>query len=72
MVMDVFGKKPRSECGEYFRASVWHWRPIHKKLCELCSDIFSDRQLRRLGNNDGESLDTQEDCNIVARRFAVY
>lgn len=67
--MDVFGKKPRSECGEYFRASIWSWRPIHDKLCELFSDIFTDKQLTLLSGNDGEGLDTQEDCNVVARRF---
>jgi hypothetical protein len=28
MGMDVYGKKPQNETGEYFRRNVWGWRPL--------------------------------------------
>ena len=34
MGMDVYGNKPRCSKGEYFRASVWSWRPIHGLIVE--------------------------------------
>ena len=29
MGMDVIGRKPKNKTGEYFRANVWSYRPIH-------------------------------------------
>jgi hypothetical protein len=28
MGMDVYGKEPKSDKGEYFRNNVWWWRPL--------------------------------------------
>jgi hypothetical protein len=32
MGMDVVGRNPRTEAGEYFRANVWSWGPIHNLI----------------------------------------
>ena len=34
MGMDVYGRAPTSESGEYFRANVWSWHPIWN-YCEV-------------------------------------
>lgn len=54
MGMDIFGNKPSSEAGVYFRASVWSWRPIaeyvttrHPALTKGC---------RHWHSNDGDGL----------------
>ncbi|QOR55575.1 MAG: hypothetical protein UMS36scaffold28_65 [Phage 59_13] len=31
MGMDVYGVKPKSKQGEYFRNNVWSWRPLWRK-----------------------------------------
>jgi hypothetical protein len=33
MGVDISGKKPKTEVGDYFAANWWGWRPIHA-LCE--------------------------------------
>lgn len=34
MGMDVYGRKPKNEKGEYFRNNVWYWHPLWN-YCEL-------------------------------------
>lgn len=43
MGMDVYGKKPKNEQGEYFRANVWYWHrlwdcleELHPTICGRC------------------------------------
>ncbi len=67
MGMDVYGKKPADKAGEYFRASIWSWRPIHQ-LCE----VVTGRLLESWGFNDGAGFDTQEECNDLAERLERY
>src|ERR1700691_2024851 len=70
--MGVSGRKPRSEAGEYFRANVWSWHPIHALIVELCSDLLDEKMLRKLGFNDGAGPTDQETCTEMARRFEVW
>lgn len=35
MGMDVYGKKPKSKDGEYFRNNVWWWRPLWDYCCKI-------------------------------------
>ncbi len=67
MGMDVFGKNPTSKDGEYFRANVWSWRPIH----QLCETVLK-KQLPGWAFNDGEGLETQEECNQLADALEKY
>ena len=43
MGMDVYGIKPKTEAGEYFRSNVWYWHPLwdcletlHPAICGRC------------------------------------
>lgn len=54
MGMDVFGKEPITETGEYFRNNVWWWRGLWdycvKVAPELCDNVSGQ-------TNDGDGLD---------------
>ena len=55
MGMDVYGVAPTSEAGEYFRNSVWSWRPLWDFVSESC-DLDEDVELS--GHfNDGMQID---------------
>jgi len=69
MGMDVHGKNPESKAGEYFRASVWSWHPIHDLICRLCSDLLNEDTLEQLGYNEGAGPDDAETCKEMASRF---
>jgi hypothetical protein len=53
MGMDVSGRNPRSEVGEYFRNNVWWWHPLwsycQQVAPELCSAVAGH-------SNDGDGL----------------
>lgn len=56
MGMDVYGVAPTSDKGEYFRASIWAWCPIHQLICEVSDaegSIFTKDELRSMAHNDG-------------------
>lgn len=58
MGMDVIGKKPTSERGEYFRNNVWWWRPLWD-FCTHVGDGLIDEGLAEKGHfNDGAGLDS--------------
>lgn len=61
MGMDVFGRKPTTKEGEYFRANIWSWRPIHA----LCETVLK-RKLSGWEFNQGEGFETQEECTTLA------
>lgn len=42
MGMDVFGKNPTTDKGEYFRNNVWWWRPLWQYCCEVGAEVISD------------------------------
>lgn len=67
MGMDVYGKKPTSKEGEYFRANVWSWRPIHH-LCE----VVLKRTLPGWEFNQGEGFDSQAECDQLAGALEKY
>ena len=51
MGMDVYGRKPRSAEGEYFRANIWSWRPIHELIEQ--SNVLPQKMVEEMGFNDG-------------------
>jgi hypothetical protein len=66
MGMDVYGRKPKNGDGEYFRANVWGWRPIHA-LCVHAIDKFQlGFNTDYLGSNDGRGLRSQGQCDKLA------
>lgn len=73
--MDVHGKDPINKTGEYFRASVWSWRPIAEIILAVNEKYklgFPDEFLRSIHYNNGAGLLTQEDCNTLANFMEVY
>ena len=55
MGMDVFGKAPATEDGEYFRRSVWGWRPLADFVCSLYPELTEACTYWQ--SNDGDGLD---------------
>src|SRR5262249_53569595 len=64
MGMDVYGKDPRSEKGNYFRNTVWYWHPladyvrmVAPSITSRCSDWHS---------NDGDGLSGEDSVALAA------
>ena len=72
MGMDVSGRNPSSASGEYFRANVWAWRPIHALIIELSSDLLDHETLAKMALNDGAGPEEQETCTEMANRFGCW
>lgn len=64
MGMDVYGKNPTSEKGEYFRNNVWYWRPLWQYCVavapELCETVDGD-------TNGGDGLDEAGALELAKR-----
>ena len=65
MGMDVFGNNPTSEEGEYFRRSVWSWRPLAELVTELCPEETAACEAWQ--SNDGDGLDEAGAKKLAAR-----
>jgi len=57
MGMDVYGKNPTSEKGEYFRNNVWWWRPLWNYCCLVDPEL--DQKVPYGHSNDGDGLDSE-------------
>jgi len=62
MGMDVYGKSPRSEVGEYFRRAVWGWHP----LAEFCQQFEISNGCNYWHSNDGDGLDDEDASRLAA------
>lgn len=69
MGMDVFGKAPRSEKGEYFRNNVWWWHPLWSYCEEVVPDIAG--QVEYGHSNDGDGLDAEAAVELAQRLQAA-
>lgn len=58
MGMDVYGKAPASETGEYFRASIWSWRPIHELIEK--TNVLPPKMVEDMSFNDGAGPDAEQ------------
>ena len=54
MGMDVYGKAPVDETGEYFRNNVWWWRPLWNYCNEVAPELVS--KVENGHTNDGDGL----------------
>jgi len=57
MGMDVYGKQPTNETGEYFRRSVWGWHPLWDLLTALVPGL--GEKVSKGHYNDGDGLDAE-------------
>lgn len=69
MGMDVVGRKAATAVGEYFRASVWCWRPLHELLAKLCGDLLTEDVLSGMEMNEGAGPDNSEICKQISARL---
>lgn len=72
MGMDIYGRNPKNETGEYFRANIWSWRVIH----DLCNKAIAEHRLPLKtdgwGFNQGHGLRSQKDCTRLATSLEAY
>jgi hypothetical protein len=66
MGMDISGRTPTSNVGEYIRFNVWGWRPVWGYCCEVGSSVITPELEKAGGYNDGAGLETQEECDKLA------
>jgi len=66
MGVDISGRKPKTEEGDYFHANWWGWRPILaiSEAAMLSSKLDYDTSY--WGSNDGKGLRTQKQCDKLA------
>lgn len=65
MGMDVYGRKPTSETGKYFRNSVWWWRPLATYACAVAPDIAAHCKCWQ--SNDGDGLNAKQSAQLADR-----
>ena len=65
MGMDVFGRKPTSPEGEYFRRNVWGWHPL-AQLCERAAPYIT-ADCEHWHSNDGDGLDASGAAKLAER-----
>lgn len=63
MGMDVYGKKPKNQQGEYFRSNVWYWHPLwdcldqlHPTICQKCESPH---------DNSGSGLNAKDSITLA-------
>lgn len=79
MGMDVYGRNPSSETGEYFRNNVWWWRPLADYIIQQAPEHLVV-QCRHWHSNDGDGLEAEDaleladwlDNEIASGRTAEY
>lgn len=66
MGVDISGRKPTTNEGDYFRSNWWGWRPICM-LCEIANNKYKLKiNMDYWGSNDGKGLRTQKQCDKLA------
>jgi hypothetical protein len=64
MGMDVYGRDPKSEEGEYFRANIWSWRPIHELIEK--ANVLPPKMVEDMGFNDGAGPSEEQALLLAA------
>jgi len=65
MGMDVYGRKPKSEVGEYFRRNVWGWHPLWEYCSSVHLDIVGEKIAEAGHYNSGEGLGLQKSVKLA-------
>lgn len=63
MGMDVYGRKPKNETGEYFRRNVWGWHPLWQYCCEANPEITF--KVENGHSNDGDGLNGSDTFRLA-------
>ena len=65
MGMDVFGRRPSSEAGEYFCNNFSWWHPLAEYCCEIAPAITKHCKLWH--SNDGDGLNAAQSLALADR-----
>ena len=66
MGVDISGRNPKTEVGDYFGSNWWGWRPINA-LCQIAAYKSKLKiNFDHWGSNDGKGLRTQKQCDKLA------
>ena len=63
MGMDVYGKAPTSEAGEYFRNNIWWWRPLADFLTDTYPELTQTCEYWH--TNDGDGLGAEDSTALA-------
>ena len=63
MGMDVYGKNPTSEVGEYFRRNVWGWHPLWEYVEKIHPEIAES--VEHAHTNDGDGLGARKSKQLA-------
>ena len=66
MGVDISGRKPKTEAGDYFCSNWWGWRPILAISEAAMLNSKLDYDTSNWGSNDGKGLRTQKQCDKLA------
>jgi hypothetical protein len=66
MGVDISGRKPKTEAGDYFSSNWWGWRPILAISEAAMLNSKLDYDTSYWGSNDGKGLRTQKQCAKLA------
>ena len=66
MGVDISGRKPKTNEGDYFCSNWWGWRPIHAISEAAMLNSKLDYDTSNWGSNDGKGLRTQKQCDKLA------
>ena len=66
MGVDISGRKPKTEAGDYFCSNWWGWRPILAISEAAMISSKLDYDTSYWGSNDGKGLRTQKQCDKLA------
>jgi hypothetical protein len=67
MGFDVIGSQPKSECGEYFRNSIWWWHPLWHYISSVCCDMLTEAEIKAGEFNDGLLISAEKSRAIGFR-----
>ena len=71
MGFDIFAVKATSKKGEYFRNSVWWWRPLWTFVSKACKDILTNQDIKEGEFNNGHQIDADKAQRIAQRLFEL-
>ncbi len=66
MGVDISGRKPKTEVGDYFCSNWWGWRPILAISEAAMLSGKLDYDTSYWGSNSGKGLSTQKQCDELA------
>ena len=70
MGMDVYGVRPISEKGEYFRRNVWGWHPLWEYVENCHPEIAA--LVQHAHTNDGDGLNALKSQELATHLFDDY